>query len=190
MYTATLLDLQASHSESSKPKIVFLSWLSTYQLSSVHAGTHNSSNHSLLKAKGGPNQTEKRKKTNLYMYSSLFFFFLFEVVIYTQNSKPKTQNCGLYHALCTSSEHEKNACRCRSVVVFVLGHQMWRALVLLNQGWQIHICYVDVNHQLCNVIDGERYTATRNRKWIRSSGDRDGSQGNKGEKCTVPEIVI
>ena len=41
------------------------------------------------------------------------------------------------------------------------------AVALLNQWWQVHVCYVDVHYQLCEVIDGERYAAIRNAILVR-----------------------
>jgi len=38
----------------------------------------------------------------------------------------------------------------------------FRAIALLNQWREVHVCYVHVHHQLGNVVDGERYAAIRN----------------------------
>jgi len=124
-------------SEKSSTKSFFVSI--SCQLSSVQSCTRKPIRDS---PRGKTNEDQpKKKKTKPYMQSEL-----------------KSQNCGISYI--TRYVHHCNTKKkevyCRSVRRSFQCPQ-FRAVALLNQWREVHVCHVHVHHQLGNVVNGERY---------------------------------
>ena len=126
------------------------------QLSSVQSCTRKPIRDS---PRGKTNEDQpKKKKTKPYMQSEL-----------------KSQNCGISYI--TRYVHHCNTKKKRSVLSIsspLISVSQFRAVALLNQWRELHVCHVHVHHQLGNVVNGERYAAIRNAVLMRI----DVSSGN------------
>ena len=93
--------------------------------------------------------------------------------ICNQNSNLKTVVYRISLAMYITATRKKR----RSVLSIsspLISVSQFRAVALLNQWREVHVCHVHVHHQLGNVVNGERYAAIRNAVLMRI----DVSSGN------------
>jgi len=76
--------------------------------------------------------------------------------ICNQNSNLKTVVYRISLAMYITATRKKKEVYCRSVRRSFHCPQ-FRAVALLNQWREVHVCHVHVHHQLGNVVNGERY---------------------------------